>query len=242
MSLAVVTGAASGVGAAVAALLAEQGVPTIGVDVNDGPGSWVRGDVADPETWRRVVEVADGRTVDRLVLAAAVLEVGTALQVTADALRRVMDVNVVGALLGVQACLPGMLAAGGGRIVAVASVDAFLAEQGLAAYCASKGALLQLIRCVAVDYARAGIRANCVCPAAIDTPFFRQHVDAAADPVEFLRVKTERHPAGRILDPADVAHAVMFLLSDAAIGINGTGLTVDGALTATFAYDASAVS
>ncbi|MBX6723694.1 MAG: SDR family oxidoreductase, partial [Dactylosporangium sp.] len=150
MSLAVVTGAASGVGAAVAALLAEQGVPTIGVDVNDGPGSWVRGDVADPETWRRVVEVADGRTVDRLVLAAAVLEVGTALQVTADALRRVMDVNVVGALLGVQACLPGMLAAGGGRIVAVASVDAFLAEQGLAAYCASKGALLQLLRCVAV--------------------------------------------------------------------------------------------
>ena len=122
------------------------------------------------------------------------------------------------------------------QLAGVASTAAMYAEQSLAAYSASKGALLQLIRSVAVDFARKGIRANAVCPGAIDTPFFRQHVDAAADPDAFLHRKIERHPAGRILRPDDVAEAIWFLLSEHSIGMNGACVMVDGGLTATFDF------
>jgi NAD(P)-dependent dehydrogenase (short-subunit alcohol dehydrogenase family) len=150
-----------------------------------------------------------------------------------------MEVNLIAAVKGVQACLPGMLARGRGSIVGVASTNALYAEQGLVSYNASKGALLQLIRSVAVDHARAGIRANAVCPGAIDTPFLRQHIDTAPDPEALLAQKTGRLPSGRLLDPADVARVIHFLLSDAGLGMNGASVVVDGGLTATFDFDAA---
>ena len=90
---------------------------------------------------------------------------------------------------------------------------------------------------MAVDHARQGVRANAVCPGAIDTPFFRQHVDSATDPEAFLREKTERHPSGRILEPEDVAQLIWFLLSESSIGMNGAAVLIDGGLTATFAFE-----
>jgi NAD(P)-dependent dehydrogenase (short-subunit alcohol dehydrogenase family) len=241
----IVTGAASGVGARTAARLRASGTDVVGIDLEWGPGApevgvRVSGDVCAVGTWREALDAA-GRAPSGLVLNAARLTVGTVLDVSDEELRRVFDVNVFAVALGLRECLPAMIGAGGGSVVAVASVAALVAEQGLSAYCASKGALLQLMRCVAVDHARAGIRANCVCPGAIDTPFFRRHVDASADPERFLREKTERHPAGRILDPDDVARVVEFLLGEAAVGINGAAVTVDGALTATFDFQTTAV-
>jgi NAD(P)-dependent dehydrogenase (short-subunit alcohol dehydrogenase family) len=168
-----------------------------------------------------------------LVLNAAKLVVGTVLEVTAEQFRAVMEVNVIAAVKGLQATLPSMLSHGRGSIVGVASTNSLYAEQTLASYNSSKGALLQLIRSVAVDYARAGIRANAVCPGAIDTPFLREHVDIAPDPEALLRQKTGRLPSGRLLDPADVARVVHFLLSDAALGMTGASVLVDGGLTAT---------
>lgn len=242
--VAIVTGAASGVGAATAEHLRAAGTAVVGIDLawgRDAPtlAARVTGDVGAVGTWREALDAAGGAPA-KLVLNAARLTVGTVLDVSDEELRLVSEVNVFAVALGLRECLPPMIAAGGGSVVAVASVAALVAEQGLAAYCASKGALLQLMRCVAVDHARAGIRANCVCPGAIDTPFFRRHVDASADPERFLREKTERHPSGRILDPDDVARVVEFLLSDAAVGMNGAAVTVDGALTTTFDFQTSA--
>jgi NAD(P)-dependent dehydrogenase (short-subunit alcohol dehydrogenase family) len=246
--VAIVAGAASGVGARIAERLAAGGSAVVGIDLDwDSEAApaiaRVAGDVCAVETWSAALAEADalGGPPSKLVFSAARLAVGTVLDVPDIDFRRVFDVNVFAIALGLRECLPGMRAAGGGSIVAVASVAALVAEQGLAAYCASKGALLQLIRCVAVDHGREGIRANCVCPGAIDTPFFREHVDAAADPERFLAEKVDRHPAGRILDPDDVAQVIEFLLAPASIGINGAAVTVDGGLTATFDFQSSAV-
>lgn len=249
--IAVVTGAASGVGKVVTARLLKEGTAVIGIDQTWPSGSEESGlirltaDVSKDETWEEAIHQVHGRPdlkLTILVINAAKLVVGPLLDLSESQIRETLDVNVWGAikalkaLKALKACLPVMIEGGEGRIVAVASVDALFAEQDLAAYCTSKAALLQLIRTVAVDYAGRGIRANTVCPGAIDTPFFRQHVDAAPSPEEFLKVKTQRHPSGRILLAEDVASTVRYLLSAESRGVNGTQVTVDGALTSTFDY------
>jgi NAD(P)-dependent dehydrogenase (short-subunit alcohol dehydrogenase family) len=247
--LAVVTGGASGVGARTVAGLLERGTAVVSLD-----RAWpdaevplgltrVAGDVTSVAAWADVAAAIAAHPAgapSKLVINAAHLVVGTVLSLAEEDFRQVLEVNVLGAVKALQTCLPSMIERGRGSIVTVASVDALFAEQGLAAYCSSKGALVQLTRCVAVDHARQGIRANAVCPGAIDTPFFRRHVEAAPDPAAFLAEKVERHPSGRILQPEDVAATVLHLLSDAAIGMNGATLVLDGGLTASFDYQATA--
>jgi NAD(P)-dependent dehydrogenase (short-subunit alcohol dehydrogenase family) len=245
--VAIVTGGASGVGKATAELLASHDITVVAIDQ-----AWPRGDartdavvridgdVAEDDSWAAALAAAErfgGPSM--LVLNAAKNVVGTILDVTADEFRAVTEVNVIGAVKGIQAALPSMLERGRGSIVGVASTNALQAEQALVAYNTSKGALLQLIRSVAVDHARAGVRANVVCPGAIDTPFLREHVDAAPDPEALLAQKIGRLPSGRLLDPDDVARVIHFLLSDAALGMNGASVLVDGGLTATFDFVAA---
>jgi NAD(P)-dependent dehydrogenase (short-subunit alcohol dehydrogenase family) len=246
MAVAIVTGAASGVGLATAELLSRDGCTVVAID-RAWPGDMgidgrsdvtrIAGDVADDSTWSSAVDAANsGGGASMLVLNAAKNVVGTVLEVPTEEFRAVIEVNVVGAIKGLRACLPSMVARGRGSVVGVASTCALFAEQSLASYNTSKGALLQLIRSVAVDHARDGIRANAVCPGAIDTPFLRRHIDSAPDPEALLRQKIERHPSGRILNPVDVARVIRFLLSDDSGGINGASVLVDGGLTATFDF------
>ncbi|CAN7632512.1 SDR family oxidoreductase [Phenylobacterium sp. LjRoot219] len=242
--IAVVTGGASGIGEATVAILRAQHIPVVAVDLawpEADPGravTRITGDAAAASTWTAVREACAelGGAPTKLVINAARLIVGTILDVSEADLRGVLEVNVLGAYHALRACLPTMIERGGGAIVTVASVDALVAEQNLAAYNTSKGALLQLTRSVAIDHALDGVRANCVCPGAVDTPFFRRHVDAAPDPAAFLREKAGRHPRGRILEPTEVANAIHFLLTDAASGINGAALTVDAGLLASFDF------
>lgn len=249
--LAVVTGAASGVGQQVVRQLLARDCVVIGVDRFWPMDSTlphliqVTGSVELSATWTQVaalIGTLPDCELSMLVINAAKLVIGGLLEISDEDFSESINVNVIGAVKALRICLPLMIKSGKGSVVAVASTDAVFAEQDLAAYCTSKGALLQLIRSVAVDYGREGIRANAVCPGAINTPFFRQHVDAAVDPVSFLREKTERHPSGRILQPQDVASAIVYLLSDGAIGISGTHVMIDGGLTATFDYHAKSDS
>jgi NAD(P)-dependent dehydrogenase (short-subunit alcohol dehydrogenase family) len=173
---------------------------------------------------------------DVLVLNAATVIVGDVLTLTPGDWERTFAVNVFGAVAGLRACLPGMVERGSGSIVTVASVNAFFAQQGLVAYSASKAALLNLTRGVALDHARQGIRANAVCPGVTDTPLFRYHLSHASDPERFLHVREQRNPLGRLLDPAEVAKVVAFLASDEASGITGSAFTVDAGLTAGFDF------
>ena len=108
------------------------------------------------------------------------------------------------------------------------SVSAFVAQQGTPAYCASKGAALMLTKALALDYARARIRVNCLCPGITDTPMLRYHARHAADPDAHLAQRLQRVPTGEMLFPEDMGKVAVFLCSDDATGITGTSLVVDG--------------
>ena len=172
--IAVVTGGASGIGLATVEVLAGRGVEVIAVD-RDGErlaGLEAKagvhpllGDVSAASTWETVVARAReelGAAPNLFVANAATVIVGSVLELGDDDWASVLETNLMGAVRGVRALLPGMIEAGGGSVVLMGSVDSFMAEQGLAAYCASKGAILQLGRVLALDHARQGIRVNCV--------------------------------------------------------------------------------
>lgn len=244
VELAVVTGAASGVGAATVARLRKRGIDVIGIDLaealaaDDEGLAHVRGSVADGEVWTDVQSLARGhfgKDPSIVVFSAAVFNVGTILELTEDEWLQHFTVNVHSVFRGLRLLLPSMVERKKGSVVTVASVDAYMVEQGAAGYCTSKGALLQLTRSVAVDYARDGIRANCVAPGVIDTPFFRRHLSTAADPENFLEVRRQRNPLGRFLEADEVAATVEFAALDAS-GMTGSVLTVDAGLSASFDF------
>lgn len=247
--VAIVAGSSSGVGAATVARMLTRGVHVLGLDLSDVEPDLPTG-TADrythvvahaghEDTWRDVLELARDRfnaDPSAVVFCAAVLVIGSVVTLDEEDWQSVFETNVFGPARALRHVIPRMAARGGGSIVFVNSSDGLMAEQNLAAYCASKGAGLQLMRAIAVDHARQGIRANAVCPGSIKTPFFMRHVDAAPDPAAFLEAKTGRHPAGRLLEPDDVAAVIDFLASPASLGMTGAALPVDGGLTAAFDF------
>lgn len=244
-ALVVVSGTASGLGTHIAGQLVDCGVATIGLDIAPQPKALerrlyhhLRGDVTQDKIWAAVVdEIRKAAPASvGLVTSAAILEVGTILEFDRAALEKTMAVNFVGTALGMRALLPLMIERGGGPIVAVASVNGTLAEQQLAVYNASKGAVRQLARTVAMDHARQGIRANVLSPGAMLAGLFERHMKSARDPEKFQATRAARQPAGKITDPADVAKAALFLLSDASAALNGAELIADGGLTTSFDF------
>jgi NAD(P)-dependent dehydrogenase (short-subunit alcohol dehydrogenase family) len=242
----VVTGASSGLGNGICRLLAASGVDTVGVDLAKAPGDLagvanyrhISGDVAEESTWQTVtrdIEARAPKTVG-LVTSAAILDVGDILEFDRKKIEKTMTVNVVGTALGIKAILPLMLKRGGGKIVAVASVDATFAEQQLSVYAASKAAVRQLARTVAMDHARAGIRVNVLSPGPMMAGLFVRHMQSAADPAKFEATRAGRQPNGRILDPDDVGRAALFLLSDGSGALNGADVIADGGLTTSFDF------
>lgn len=242
--VAVVTGAASGVGLATVAALAEDGCTIVGVDLADAPPGhprldWVCGDIAAQETWDRVLESVgshDPLGASSLVGAAADIVVAPFLRTTPGDFRRLFEVNVVGTLLGMRALMPAMIERGRGSIAVVCSVDSLYTEDGMSAYSASKAALLQVVRSAALEHSGDGLRINAVCPGAIDTPLLRRAMEATADPAATRSAMLSRIPAGEILRPEEVAAVLRFLVSDAASGLSGVALPVDGGLTTTYDY------
>jgi NAD(P)-dependent dehydrogenase (short-subunit alcohol dehydrogenase family) len=244
-ALVVVSGTASGLGTHIARQLVDCGVATIGVDIAPQPKALehklyrhAQGDVAEEKVWAAVIteiNKAAPNTIG-LITSAAILEVGTIIEFDRAALEKTMAANFVGTALGMRALLPLMIERGGGPIVAVASVNGTLAEQQLAVYNASKGAVRQLARTVAMDHARQGIRANVLSPGAMLAGLFERHMKSARDPEKFQATRAARQPAGKITDPGDVAKAALFLLSDASAALNGAEVIADGGLTASFDF------
>ena len=243
--MALVTGAASGVGAAAVAGLAEDGYEVVGVDLAEAPSEtrtagWVTGDVADGETWDRVLDGVHGLDPGGpacLVGCAADIVVKPFLETQPDAWRRLFEVNTLGVVRAMQAVMPSMLKRGAGAIAVVCSVDSLFVEEDMASYCASKAALLQVVRSAALEHSGDGVRINAVCPGAIDTDLFRRALEETGDPGGALEANLRRIPAGRILDPAEVAEVLRFLVSDAASGVSGAAISVDGGLTTTYDFD-----
>jgi dihydroanticapsin dehydrogenase len=240
--VAIVTGAASGVGRATAALLRERGARVAAVDIasavheldDEDDVIAIEGDAALADTAKRAVEAALNRwqRIDILVNNAAQIVWKSIIDTSEEEWDRVMAVNVRSAFLHSRAVLPVMVEQGSGAIVSTASISGLVGLPGQAAYCASKGALVQLTRQLAVEYGPHGIRVNAVAPGAIDTPFLRSFVDAQPNPAEMEAAVTAGHPLGRWATAEEVAAAIVFLASDAAAFVTGTIFPVDGGFTA----------
>jgi 2-keto-3-deoxy-L-fuconate dehydrogenase len=225
---ALVTGGGSGIGAAAAHRLADDGFDVTVADLQpdavatDLGASAVQLDVRDEAA---VAAAMDG--VEVLVNAAGIGSTtdapGTSLEVWED----VFAVNARGTFLCCKHAIPGMKARGGGAIVNVASVAALVGLKNRVAYSASKGAVIALTRALAVDHVGDGIRVNAVCPGTIDTPWVRRLVDDAGESLDALRA---RQLMGRLGTAEEVADAVLYLAT--ATFVTGTILTVDGGLTA----------
>lgn len=225
---ALVTGGGSGIGAAVAHRLADDGFDVTVADLQpdavatDLGASSVRLDVRDEAA---VAAAMDG--VEVLVNAAGIGSTTDAPGTTLEVWEDVFAVNARGTFLCCKHAIPGMKTRGGGAIVNVASVAGLVGLKNRVAYSASKGAVIALTRALAVDHVGDGIRVNAVCPGTIDTPWVRRLVDDAGESLDALRA---RQLMGRLGTPEEVADAVLYLAT--ATFVTGTILTVDGGLTA----------
>jgi 2-keto-3-deoxy-L-fuconate dehydrogenase len=234
--VAVVTGAASGIGLATALELAARGATVAAVDRNtDGvpePLHAYQCDVSDGAGVTRTVDrIADelGR-IDVLVNNAGIGAQGTVADNDADEWLRVLDVNVVGIARMSAAALPHLRRSPAAAIVNTASIAAFVGLPRRAVYTASKGAVLALTRAMAADHVREGIRVNCVSPGTANTPWVQRLLASAEDPEAEAARLAARQPTGRLVEAADVAHAIAYLASPRSSSVTGTSLSVDGGM------------
>lgn len=240
--VAIVTGAASGIGRASVLEFAAEGAAVVAVDITTGTLDETRtiaaaaghdvltvvADVADPGAVAGYVEAclgAHGR-VDVLFNNAGIFTATPLLDTSLGELERLLRVNVHSVFLGMQAVLPGMIERGAGAIVNNASVNGVLGLASSAAYTTSKHAVVGLTRAAAADVGRFGIRVNAICPALARTPMLAE----LADDDEAERAARRLIPLRRTSDPHEQARAAVFLASDRASFVNGEALLVDGGL------------
>ena len=235
---ALVTGGASGIGAATARRLAAEGAEVWIGDLNeDGAGEVaaeisgdaVHLDVTDPESARAAVEAAGG-TLDILINNAGMDEFGFFAETTPDQWQRVIGVNLVGVMACTHAALPGMRAAGYGRIVSTASEAGRVGSKGSAVYSAAKGGVIAFMKVIAREYARFGITANSVAPGPIETPLLMAAADFGDIGEKILDNMKAGTQLGRLGQPEEVAAAITFLASDDASYVTGETLGVSGGL------------
>ena len=238
--VAIVTGGASGIGAATARALAAGGARIVVVDVDRERGQEVAGtaggtfeavDVGDAPMLQAMVErtVATLGRLDVLVSNAFATSVGPIERFGLEAWTRTLEVTLTATFTGLRAVTPVMRAQGGGAVVNVASISGLGGDRGLAAYNAAKAGVINLTRTAALELAPAGIRVNAVCPGLIATPALARALRAAPEREARARAAV---PVGRFGRPEEVARAILFLASDEASYITGTTLVVDGGLTA----------
>ena len=224
-----VTGGASGIGAAIVERFREEGARVV---VGDLRGGDVELDVRSAASNRAAVAftVEQLGGLDTVVCNAGRPATGTAIDTSEADWDDAMAVNAKGIYLAARAAWPH-LEASHGAILATASITAISATQNQAAYCASKAAAVMLIKCLALDGAKAGVRAACVLPGFTRTPMLEQWADGQPDPAAARAGAAAMHPLGRLGEPADIAAAFVYLASDDASWVTGTALVVDGGLT-----------
>lgn len=247
--VAVVTGGAAGIGRAVVDLFAREGACVViadtdeamghqaAADVNErgGQARFVPCDVSRAEDAERLAEEAIRAfgSIDVLHNNAGIQRYGSITETKEEVWDEVMAVNLKGVYLCSRFCIPYIQKRGGGSIIHTASVQGLASQRSVAAYAASKGAVLALTRSMAVDYAESNIRVNCICPGSVDTPMLHWAAGILTDdPEAAIHEWGRMHPIGRVARPAEVAQLALFLASDRASFITGAALTVDGGLLA----------
>ena len=242
--VALITGGGSGIGRATAFLFAQEGTAVSVVDLDGERASTVAqaitqaggvaiataGDVSQAEDCRQAVRrTKEGLGgLDILVNNAGIIRRADVLGITEEEWDRVMAVNVKSVFLLSKYAIPVMVEAGGGVVVNTASGWGLVGGRDAVAYCASKGAVVNMTRAMALDHGEQNIRVNCICPGDTDTPMLRGEAQQLGSPVErFLQDAADR-PLRRLGRPEEIAQAILFLASDAASFVTGSTLVVDG--------------
>ena len=247
--VALVTGAASGLGAETARRLARAGAAVMLSDLNStagevvaaqitasgGRAAFIVHDVSSEDGWATTVTATTGAfgRLDILVNNAGI--VGNQLDLMTHSLadwRRILAVNLDGVFLGMRAVGPIMAAQGGGSIINLSSILGKVGMANTSAYCASKGGVLMLTKAAAVEWAPLGIRVNSVHPGFIDTPMVADALHASENGNEMRSAIIAAHPLGRLGVPREIADAIVFLASDEASFMTGAEMVVDGGFTA----------
>lgn len=251
MRVAVVTGGGAGIGRAVVERLAGDGELVVALDRDAAALDRLAADAAE-RGWLvrvRALDVADAADVERcaaeltaehgsidtLVCAAGIQRYGTVEETSMELFDEVITVNLRGVFAVCHHLMPLLRAGGGGAVVVVASVQSYQSQTRVAAYAASKGALVALVRSMALDHAADGVRVNAVLPGSVDTPMLRWAAGLHAEgrPADDLVAQWGRsHPLGRVALPSEVADAVAYLAGPHASFVTGTDLVVDGGLRA----------
>ncbi|GAA1720209.1 SDR family oxidoreductase [Isoptericola hypogeus] len=233
---AIVTGGASGIGAAVVTAMLARGAQVVSLDrttegVPAGAGSEVA-DVTDDAAVRRAVDAAAAAMggIDVVVNNAGIGAQGTVADNDDAEWLRVLDVNVLGVVRVTRAALGHLRASEHAAVVNMASIASWSGLPSRALYSASKGAVQALTLAMAADHVREGIRVTCVNPGTVDTPWVGRLLDAADDPAAERAALEARQPTGRLVSPEAVAHAVCYLASPLATATTGTALAVDGGM------------
>jgi NAD(P)-dependent dehydrogenase (short-subunit alcohol dehydrogenase family) len=230
-----ITGAAGGIGAAVAERLLAEGCLVAAADLAepDGPDNGtarLAGDVTDAAAAERLVTEARAALggLDALVLAAGIHWVGPTHEMPLDDFDRVLDVSVRGTWHCCRAALPGFIEQGAGWIVTFGSTAALVGAPRLAAYSAAKGAVLNFTKSIGAEYARQGLHANCLCPGATETPLLKRLMADRPDADQFR----DAQPIGRFATPQEIAGVAAYLVSDEASFFVGAAVVCDGGFTA----------
>jgi NAD(P)-dependent dehydrogenase (short-subunit alcohol dehydrogenase family) len=242
--VAVVTGAASGIGRGIALLLAEMGASVAIFDVDEqrggetataigaqrGNAAFVKCDVRSADDCRQAVEtvIAKWSRIDVLCNCAGIAIRKDVVDLAEDEWDRALDVTLKGIFLLSREVIPHMIRAGGGGIVNIGSGWSLKGGPKAASYCAAKGGVVNLTRAMAIDHGMHNIRVNCVCPGDVDTPMLRSECEQLSENSQTFMKAAANRPIARVGTPADIANAVLFLVSPMATWITGTALVVDG--------------
>jgi NAD(P)-dependent dehydrogenase (short-subunit alcohol dehydrogenase family) len=239
--VAIVTGGASGIGAATVRRFVAEGARVVVADLNDAGGEALAADLGRAAAFRHTdvgvladLEGTVGFAVERfggldvMHNNAAMSGGGYVTDIEPEVWEQSLRIMLTGVFYGMRAAIPAMLARGGGSIISTSSVEGFFGEIMAAPYCTAKAGIINLTRTVAIEYGRKDIRANCICPGAVDTPML-----ALLDQVS-RRTRDEMaamHALGRILRPEEIANVALFLASDESSAVTGTAIVADGGLT-----------
>jgi len=251
--VAVVTGAAGGIGRASAILFAAEGARVTAIDVKKealnetvsliqkagGKAHLSLTDVGNEEQVKTAVAetVAQWGRVDVLFNNAGIVLVKFLEDTTEAEWDRLMAVNLKSIFLAVKHTVPHMRRRGGGVILSTGSISSFGGQFKTPAYVASKGAVMLLTRSLAMDYGADNIRVNCICPGITYTPMLQEHLEASGDPEGVLNRRLARVPLGQVLTPEDIARGALYLVSDESKGVTGIAHVVDGGIISGFEYD-----